>query len=503
MTADLAPPSSPVSPLTAGVALRSNALGAAGIAFLVISAAGPLGYLGGFTPLMIGVGGAGAPAAFVGSGLVLLLFLAGFTAMTPAVRSQGAFYAYISTGLGRAAGAASAVVALVAYNIALIGALGLISVYVAQDVQMLTGMDVPWPVAAVAVGLLIFLLAAAGIGVGAKVLAVLLTAELALVALLAGAVIVRGGAEGLSLASFAPSAVFAPGMGAVLALAFVGFLGIEAIALYRAEARDPDRTIPRAGVATVVIIAVFYALVTWVVIQGFGTEGIAAAVSEHGADLFFVLADVYLGPWASTLMQILILTSLLAAQLAFHNGANRYAHSLSLDRVLHRSIAATSSRTGAPWMAGLLQTAVSVIAIVVAALLGLDPYLDVALWLTSMAAVFMIVLQVVTSIAVVVHFRRTTSARMRRIVAPTLAAVLLVAVLAVLVTQFDLLTGAGPGVNAVLLAILGGVIGLSAAWAALTWIRRPAKLALVGVRPADDPLAATVPTSTSKEENHR
>ncbi len=478
-----------------GVGLRANTLGAAGIAFLVISAAGPLGYLGGFSPLMLGIGGVGVPAAFLGAGGVLLLFLAGFTAMTPHVRSQGAFYAYISVGLGRAAGAASAIVALVAYNVALIGALGLISVYVVQDAKLLIGVDIPWPVAAVVVAFVIFAIAATGIGVGARVLAVLLSAELALVAFVAIAVLVRGGAHGLELSSLLPSNVFAPGMGAVLALAFIGFLGIEAIALYRAEARDPDRTIPRAGVVTVVGIAVFYAVVSWVVVQGFGASTLSAAVEKYGADLFFVLARTYVGEWASILMQALILTSLLAAQLAFHNGANRYAHSLALDGVLPRLVARTSVRTGAPWMAGLLQTVVTVIAVLVAAVLGLDPYLNVALWLTGMAAIFMIVLQIATSAAVVVHFRRARQGLLRRRWAPAVAAILLSLALIVLLAQFDLLTGASSAVNSALIAVLCGVIVLSVAWACATAIRKPERLAAVGMRPADD----TEETLTRKE----
>lgn len=470
-----------------GVALRQNALGVAGIAFLVISAAGPLGYLGGFLPLMIGVGGVAVPVAFLGAGAVVLLFLAGFTAMTPYVRSQGAFYAYISVGLGRVAGTAGAIVALLAYNIALIGALGLMSVYVVKDAEAISGLVIPWPIAAAGVAAVTFVLAATGIGIGTRVLATLLTVELLLVLVVTSAVLIQGGSDGLDIGSLGPANAFAPGMGAVLALAFIGFLGIEAIALYRGEARDPDRSIPRAGVVAVAVIAVFYSIVSWVVVQGFGVSNVVGAAEQYGANLIFELADRYLGGWASATMQVLVLASLVAAQLAFHNGANRYAHSLALDGILPRWVARTSPRTGAPWVAGLVQSIVSVITIVITAAFNLDPYLNVALWLTGMAAILMIVLQLVTSASVVRFFWRTSDGRLRRTVAPVLATILLVAALGILIAQFSLLTGASPEVNDVLLTILGSVVAIAILSAVAMRIYYPERIALIGIRAADDP----------------
>ena len=146
-------------------------------------------------------------------------------------------------------------------------------------------------------------------------------------------------------------------------------------------------------------------------------------------------------------------------------------------------------------MAGLLQTVVTVIAVLVAAVLGLDPYLNVALWLTGMAAIFMIVLQIATSAAVVVHFRRARQGLLRRRWAPAVAAILLSLALIVLLAQFDLLTGASSAVNSALIAVLCGVIVLSVAWACATAIRKPERLAAVGMRPADD----TEETLTRKE----
>ncbi len=78
------------------------------------------------------------------------------------------------------------------------------------------------------------------IDVGTKVLAVLLTLEVAVVAVLAVAVLVQGGADGLNLRPFTFGAFFdgAPGISIMFAIA--SFVGFEATAIYGEEARDPS-----------------------------------------------------------------------------------------------------------------------------------------------------------------------------------------------------------------------------------------------------------------------
>jgi amino acid transporter len=80
--------------------LRGN-LGVASIVFMVVAAAAPLGVIGGVVPLGIASGnGAGFPATFIVSTVILLFFSVGFTAMTPHVEEAGAFFSYVRKSLG-------------------------------------------------------------------------------------------------------------------------------------------------------------------------------------------------------------------------------------------------------------------------------------------------------------------------------------------------------------------------------------------------------------------
>src|SRR5262245_17635403 len=96
--------------------LRTNALGTGDIVFFVVSAAAPLMIMAGVAPFALLTGGLGVPAAYLFAGAVLAVFAVGFTAMSRYVANAGAFYAYVTKGLGRPAGVAAGLLALVSYN---------------------------------------------------------------------------------------------------------------------------------------------------------------------------------------------------------------------------------------------------------------------------------------------------------------------------------------------------------------------------------------------------
>ncbi|MEU0218243.1 hypothetical protein ABZ281_25430, partial [Streptomyces sp. NPDC006265] len=98
-TAQRPPSLQPAGPETSA-RLQRGTLGTADIVFYVAAAAAPLTVMVGVAPLAILFGGIGAPAAYVGVGVLLCLFAVGFTAMTPYIRNAGAFYAYVARGPG-------------------------------------------------------------------------------------------------------------------------------------------------------------------------------------------------------------------------------------------------------------------------------------------------------------------------------------------------------------------------------------------------------------------
>lgn len=257
--------------------LRGN-LSVASIVFIVVAAASPLGVIGGPVPLGIAGGnGAGFPFSFVIVTVVLLLFSVGFTQMTRFVPNAGAFYAYIGAGLGRGLGLGAAFVALLAYLALEAGVFGLFGPGMGELVKSYGGPDLPWWLWAAACFVLVAVLGYRNIELSGKLLAVLLIAEVAIVVVLDAVVIFSGGGpEGFSTGIVSPAEIVsgAPGIGILFAI--LSFVGFEATAVFRDEAKDPDRTIPRATYISLIAIGSFYTLSSWVLISANGESTIVS-----------------------------------------------------------------------------------------------------------------------------------------------------------------------------------------------------------------------------------
>lgn len=444
---------------SAPAGLKKNAIGTRDIVFMLVSAAAPLTIVVGIAPLALAVGGVGAPAIYVAAGLGLALFAIGFMALTRHVHSYSGFYGYISKTLGRLIGLGSGLTAWMSYNGIQIGLYGLLGIQADLAVKSLSGVELPWWLyAVVAIGA-VWYLGWCGIDVGAKVLAVLLTFETAIVAIVAAFVLAQGGAQGISFESFSPDAIFSPQFAAVIGLGFSAFMGFESGALYREEARDPDKSVPRATYISIAFIGAFYAFAVWVIVQAFGANTIQAFAAGHldAGDTAYIMAGTFAGEWCVNLMSVLIVTSIFASQLSFHNTINRYTLSLSREGIFPKRSGRISPRYGTPSVAGFEQTLLSLLLVAGAALLQLDPFTQFLIWANTPGVVGILLLQALTGVGVVVFFARRKDHGLRWYVIPSaVAASLIMCVVAYLmVDNVELITGLPEGdpINTILLVI--------------------------------------------------
>ncbi|MEU3058017.1 APC family permease [Streptomyces griseus] len=485
--------------------LRKGTLGTADIAFFVISAAAPLTVMAGVAPVALMLGGIGAPVGYLVAGITLAVFAVGFTTMSRHVRSDGAFYAYITRGFGTPVGIAAALIAMLGYNGMEIGVYGLLGSATADTSHALWGIDVPWLPVSLAGLLLIWYGGFRSIDFGAKVLGVLLVAETGILVLLAGGVLLEGGAsEGLSFGAFSPGNVLAPGMAAVLACAFAAFTGFESTVIYRREARNPERTVLRATYIAVAFLGLFYAFVVWAVIQAFGEEKVVQAAADDPGGLFFSAITTYVGPWAADLMHVLIVTSVLASLLAFHNAINRYGLALAEEGVLPRFLGRVHPRHRSPYVAGAAQTVLGAVVVLGFAAAGADPYAQLLLWVNTPGMIGLMALQLLAALAVFLFFRRVPhrEGALRTVVAPLTAAVLLAGAIGLVSYNVELFTGASTGVNVLLVSLVPGVFLLGLLLARRLRRNRPEVYASFAAEPradtGDEPEAAEDPAPATR-----
>ncbi|WP_410633289.1 APC family permease [Amycolatopsis sp. cmx-4-83] len=417
-------------------------LGTPKIVFLVVAAAAPLAAMVGTVPLAFAIGnGAAVPAMFVFAGLTLLCFSVGYAAMSRRIVTSGGFYGYLSAGLGRPAAVGGGWAAVLAYNTATVGMTGAFA-YFAQLVASSYGLDWPWPVWA-AIGLA--LMGVPGyrkIDFSARVLAVLMIAEVAILVLLDVAVLIRHGGGALPAASFDPATIVGAGLGVSLMFALISFIGFESAALYGEESRNPRRSVPLATYWSVILIAVFYALTSWVAVGAVGPGQLRDVAGQQLGNLFGSLTDDYLGSAVTTGMQILLCTSLFAGMLAMHGASNRYLYALGRDRVLPAGLGAVHRKHGSPHRASLTQTVFTVAVTAIFAIAGADPYVNLATTMTGLGTLGIVGLQAAASLSVIAFFRRRPDRHWWRTgVAPVLGLLGLVASAVLVIQNFDLLTG--------------------------------------------------------------
>ncbi|MHA7279786.1 APC family permease [Arthrobacter sp. MDT2-2] len=435
------------------VTLKSGVLTAGGIALIVVAAAAPLSLIAGYGPIGFLVGGIGAPAGFLVAGVVLALFVIGILAMTRFVAKPGTFYAYIGEALGPAAGTAAATLAITAYLVINIGGMGIVSSTTQNLILLSTGIDVPWWILGLIITALIWYVCRRGIDVGVKVLIVLLVAEVGILVAIAIAVLARTNPTGLSFTSFEPANVFNPGMAAAALVWFGAYFGIESTTIYRAEAKDPERTIPRATIISLVFLAVFYCFVAWAIAQALAVPAVVAAIGENPTALIYIIGDYFLGPWAGLTAQALLVTSSIASGIAYFNAVSRYGHSMAIDGILPRSAMRVHPTYRSPSF-GNVQAVITATAVLAFGLLGLDPYLQLTVWFSSPGTLGLISLMALASVAVAVFFVRprtgiTTARRLSFSGFAAIAALLLAAVVTLMIVNIELLTGGGGTLNTV------------------------------------------------------
>ena len=147
---------------------------------------------------------------------------------------------------------------------------------------------------------------------------------------------------------------------------------------------------------------------------------------------------------------LLFVTSVIAALVAFHNSAARYFFALARPGVLPAFLARISPRTGAPIGGSLAQSAVALAVVAVFAVVGrgsglgpLFPVVTLFSWFSNAAAFGLIFLLLITSVAVFAYFRREPQgvSVITRVVAPLVAAAGLTVIFAMILWNFPVLIG--------------------------------------------------------------
>jgi amino acid transporter len=437
------------------------------------------------TVLIAGVGTTFAVTGVTGVPVSYLVLMVGLSLLTVGyVTANGylghtaPFLAVTAHGLGRAFGLACGLLAVFAYlalQVALFGFLG-------ATLAAFFGSASGWPFWSVVSAIVLGVVGLLRVDIMAKVLAVLLVAELVVIVgiVLAGFLDPAGGT--VSLAASSPVRLFIGDWGGVLALSIAGFIGWETSAALTEEARSP-RAVRRAVFGALFTLGPVYWLASLAVTAAVGPAAVQKAFQNDPVLPLTILAAT-LGPFGPLVLgigQVLLVTSVGGAVLAFASAVNRYVYAMARERLLPAGLARTSGQgrvlRDAPVTASLVQTGLLVAVVLLFAGFGADPITVVFTWPAVFAAFAVITLLLVTSMAAMRYLarHRDTETAWIRLWAPFLGVAAGGGLLGAMTLRMHTLLGAAqasPATTLLIPSLVGGLLLTGLVWAGLLYAGR-------------------------------
>ena len=279
-------------------------------------------------------------------GLVVLLIV-GYCAAQFATRinSAGSFYVWVARGLGPGAGSAAGWGLVLGYLFTGVACVLGFEIYGDQllvGFGLSPGNHVVRAILYLVGGLAPTLVAVLDIRISQRAAFVLESISVTIILILCIAVYVHNGSvidtAQLSLKGFKPGGLI---VGMVLAIfAFVGF---ESAGSLGQEAKNPSRSVPRSILWSCGIIGLFYLVVSYAQLYGFGST----AFAKSTAPLPQLASVVGLG-WLGHFIAIGITCSMFACTLACLTAGSRMLLSLGHDGLLPKVFTRTSKKVHSP-----------------------------------------------------------------------------------------------------------------------------------------------------------
>jgi amino acid transporter len=400
--------------------LRKNAIGLWGVLFLTVTGAAPISAMLFNTPISVGFGnGLGTPAGFMFAAVVLVIFSVGYTTMARKKTTAGGFYSYISHGLGREIGMGTGFGSVLAYSVFEASLCGGFA-YFANIKLAEFGVNIAWPILALAMVAIISILTFFDVHLSSIVLGVGLISEVVFliifdVAMFAHGHLPAGSLNPVNAFKGFPAAhgLAAGAVGIGLFFAFWSWVGFESAPNYGEESKDPKKIVPRALYISVIGLGVFYTLTSWAPFAGYATVGAAIRQAQtNSADYYIGPANAIAGHWVGSTLSYLIITGSFACGMAFHNTTSRYFYSLGREGLLPRQLGRTHHRWKSPHIASITQSVIAALIIGgFAVFVGSnDPssqaYLQLYGLMAVMGVIVILAVQALVSLSILVYFER-------------------------------------------------------------------------------------------------
>jgi amino acid transporter len=379
--------------------------GSTGLGGAVVQSAALIGPAAGATAGFVFIAsesGFASPFAMVVSllfSLCLAVVIGEFARKLPAA---GSFYNYLTHAFGPRVGFVTGVMLFGAYILLLPFQLSFFSNFVSTYLAG-QGVHIAWQWFAAALIVFTATLTVTGLTPSLRAGLIFLGFEITVFSIIAVIILVNGGAHGLTLKPFDPSQSALGFSGIIYGLVFgiFAFVGFESATTLAEEAFEPRRTIPRAVLVTTVVIGLFYVLLIYSGVVGFGLTPHGLSQMQSDATPFDTLARKFSGPALGTLSVIAVMSSFIALNIVTVIAGSRMIFAMGRDRLLP-SWFNHVNRRGSPDRAVM---AIAVVFLAITLILGsIYTPADLASWAAYIATLFFIAAYALLCLGVVKYY---------------------------------------------------------------------------------------------------
>ena len=296
-----------------------------------------------------GTAGVAVPVAYIIAGVGSLCLASVIVRFTRRIAHAGGLYTYTVRGLGPQVGFIAGWLYAIAFAVGISFVLIISADFLSTVLTANTGVHLGWFPWYCILLALILVLALADIRVSTRIQLVFAVVGVITIVALSIAIVVKGGANGLSWRPFDPrEAPSAHGLALAVILAFTGYIGFEAAAVLGEEAARPRRVIPRAILGTVIVATVYFIFVSWAQAIGYGLSGVGKWAADPTA--LATLSDRYVAHWFSTFVAVVVVIDAFVAALAGVHLTARTLFAMGRDGGMPRAFAATTPRFHSPYV---------------------------------------------------------------------------------------------------------------------------------------------------------
>jgi amino acid transporter len=319
--------------------LQGNTLQLRHAIVMAVAAMSPVGAIYFNTVPQVGLVGAAMPLCYIIGFGVALLVAHQISIFATEFPTSGSLYTFVTQGLGVGWGFLAGWLSLISFGVVIPIVLLIMSANFQDLLLHWFGVHLDWTLWYCLFTLIVGAVCYRGIHFSLKLDLTLLMFEVGVCLLLALIVLMQAGKTGqLTLVPFTLTGLPQhSNLVAGIILSILSFIGFESATTLGEEVQNPRQSIPKATVITLVLVGMFYVLMSYVVTVGYGIHNMAAFAQDTAP--FDTIARHVWGNEFAFLIDFAGIMAGYACAVAFVNGAARIVYAMSREELFPRWLA--------------------------------------------------------------------------------------------------------------------------------------------------------------------